>query len=348
MADFMLPVQYLRQIAEQLYSLGVTPDDWLARHGLNMTRLAEAGFQPDLPTFCRLLDDARDLSNEPALGLLIGARLVANTHGILGFAALQSATLRQALQLIQRYLALRTTLFELEQVADAATSSEHLRFNACFALGSSERTLQEAVMLAVKNVFEAISPGQIRLLQVQFTGADPDYAALAAELFGCPVAYGQPWTGFTLDAALFDVPLKLADPDAFREAEQICQRELAKLEEKTSMSARVRRLMLEKQQGFPSLTLTARLFHLTPRTLHRRLLAENTSFKQILEDVRHTLAVAHLKAGHLTVEEVAYSLGYTDLANFRRAFKRWEGVPPSRLRPSPAPATDGAKRSIPR
>lgn len=332
MADFMLPVQYLRQIAEQLQSLGVAPEAWLAGHRLSTAQLAEAGFQPDLPTFCQLLEDARQLTDEPALGLLIGARLVVNTHGILGFAALQSATLRQALQLIQRYLALRTTLFELEQVSDAATHTEQLRFHSCFALGSSERTLQEAVMLAVRNVFEAISPGQVRPLQVQFAGSDPGYAALAAELFGCPVAYRQPWTGFTLDAALLDLPLKLADPEAFREAEQICQRELAKLEEKTSMSARVRRLMLETQQGFPSLTLTARLFHLTPRTLHRRLLAEHSSFKQILEDVRHTLAVEHLRAGRLTVEEVAYSLGYTDLANFRRAFKRWEGVAPSTYR----------------
>jgi AraC-like DNA-binding protein len=126
--------------------------------------------------------------------------------------------------------------------------------------------------------------------------------------------------------------LKQADPEAFREAEQICQRELGKLVSKTSMSARVRRVMLEKQHSFPSLNVAARLFHLTPRTLHRRLLEEGTSYKQILEEVRHTLAVEHLKAGRLTVEEIAYSLGYTDLANFRRAFKRWEGMPPSAFR----------------
>ena len=83
--------------------------------------------------------------------------------------------------------------------------------------------------------------------------------------------------------------------------------------------------------AFPSLNVTARLFHLTPRTLHRRLLDEGSSFKEILEQVRH-LAVEYLKAGHLSIEEIAYSLGYTDMANFRRAFKRWEAMPPSRYR----------------
>ena len=83
--------------------------------------------------------------------------------------------------------------------------------------------------------------------------------------------------------------------------------------------------------ALPSLNVTARLFHLTPRTLHRRLLDEGSSFKEILEQVRH-LAVEYLKAGHLSIEEIAYTLGYTDMANFRRAFKRWEAMPPSRYR----------------
>ncbi|MGA4603880.1 helix-turn-helix domain-containing protein [Ectopseudomonas hydrolytica] len=52
----------------------------------------------------------------------------------------------------------------------------------------------------------------------------------------------------------------------------------------------------------------------------------------MLEEVRHTLAQEHLKAGRMTVEEIAYSLGYTDLANFRRAFKRWQRQSPSAYR----------------
>lgn len=341
MVDFTLPVQYLRQIAEQLRAMGVAPEDWLARSQLSPRRLDEPGFQPDFAVFRQLIEDALTLTGEPAFGLLIGERLVVNTHGILGFAALQSESPRQALHLLQRYLALRTTLFDLEHEHDAAAGVEHIRFRANYALGASERPLQEAVMLAIKHVFDAITLGAARPRRVCFPCAEPDYATLAAEMFGCEIAYHQPWAGFTLDAALLDMPLKMADPAAFREAEQICRRELAKLEEKTSMNARVRRVMLEKQHGFPSLNVTARLFHLTPRTLHRRLLAEGTSFKQILEEVRHTLAVEHLKAGHLTVEEIAGTLGYTDQANFRRAFKRWEGVPPSAYRQRTLPSADG-------
>ncbi len=46
------------------------------------------------------------------------------------------------------------------------------------------------------------------------------------------------------------------------------------------------------------------------------------------------LALEHLKSGRLSIQEIAFLLGYSDVANFRRAFKRWEGVAPSEVRES--------------
>ena len=154
--------------------------------------------------------------------------------------------------------------------------------------------------------------------EVAFPFDAPSYAGLARDLFKCEVRYGESWAGFTVPLAFADVPLKLADPEAFRQAALICQRELDKLVENESIAGRVQRLLLEKQNGFPSLQVAARLFHMTPRTLHRRLLDEGTSFRAILEEVRHKLAVEHVKSGRFSIEEIAYKLGYSDLANFRR------------------------------
>ena len=89
---------------------------------------------------------------------------------------------------------------------------------------------------------------------------------------------------------------------------------------------------MERQNGFPSLAVVARMVQLAPRTLHRRLVEEGTSFRLLLEEVRHRRACEHLRAGGLSIEELAYALGYADPANFRRAFKRWEGVAPSLYR----------------
>lgn len=328
--EFTLPEYYLRQIASQIESTGADARRWLARSRLSEAQLDDAALNVPFPVFRQLILDALDITQEPALGLLLGERLLVNTHGILGYAAMNSGTPRQALELFERFMPLRTSLLALTH----EIHGDEVRIIFCEPrpLGDIRRTVLEAVVLTVKNVLDYLSLGTCGISRVAFPFAEPEHAALARDLFKCEVGFGQSWAGFALPLAVIDLPLKPADSATFREAAQICQRELEKLTSRESLSTRVRRIMLEKQNGFPSLNVTARLLHVTPRTLHRRLIDEGTSFKEILEDVRHMLAVEHLKSGHLTIQEIAYTLGYTDLANFRRAFKRWEGVPPSGCR----------------
>ncbi len=325
-----LPVLYLRHIADQIASRGGDVGQWLARSGMREAQLHDPSWTIALPVFQQLIRDALSLSGEPALGLLVGERLGATTHGILGYAALNAGSIREALALVERFAGLRLSLMSIGH--EEHPHELRIVFTATHPLGDVRRPVLEAVVLSIKNILDAISMGVARVGEVAFPFAAPAYADLARDLFGVPVRYGQSWAGFTLPVAALDVPLKMADPEAFREAAQICQRELDKLTANESTAARVHRLLLEKQHGFPSLQVTARLFSMTPRTLHRRLLEEGTSFRALLEEVRHTLAVEHLKAGRFTVDEIAYTLGYSDLANFRRAFKRWESVAPSTYR----------------
>jgi len=349
--DFTLLVQYLRQIADQMGGMGVDVDRWLARSRLSREQLNDPSLALTYPTFQRLALDALSLSGEPALGLLIGERLIASSHGMLGYAALSSGTIRQALELVERYSPLRTSLISISHTVHAG--EVRIVFAETRPLGDIQRLVLEAVMLSIKNVLDSISMGVCQVRMVAFPFDAPDYAPLARDFFRCDVKYGQSWAGAALPREVLDVPLKMADPQAFHEAALICQRELDKLTANESLAARVRRLLLERQNGFPSLQVTARMFHMTPRTLHRRLVGEGTSFHELLEDVRRMLAVEHVKSGRLGIEEIAYMLGYSDLANFRRAFRRWESMPPSAYRAlqiaksetAPATASRGARRS---
>jgi AraC-like DNA-binding protein len=337
---FALLVQYVRQIADQLGGMGVDVDLWLARSHLSREQLNGPSLVLAYPTFQSLALDALSMSREPALGLLIGERLLANSHGMLGYAVLSSGTIRQALELALHYTPLRTSLISISHTVHAGEL--RIVFAETRPLGDIQRLVLEAVMLSTKNVLDSISMGICQVKTIAFPFDAPDYAPLARDLFRCDVQYGQPWAGATLPPEVIDVPLKMADAEAFREAALICQRELDKLTANESLAARVRRLLLEKQNGFPSLQVTARMFRMTPRTLHRRLVDEGTSFHALLEDVRRTLAVEHVKSGRFAIEEIAYMLGYSDLANFRRAFRRWESVPPSAYRAAQIAGSDTA------
>jgi len=67
-------------------------------------------------------------------------------------------------------------------------------------------------------------------------------------------------------------------------------------------------------------------------TLRRRLADEKTSFQELLDEVRHFLAVEYLSGTDISVEAVASALGYTNHGNFRRAFVKWSGVTPGVFR----------------
>ena len=70
----------------------------------------------------------------------------------------------------------------------------------------------------------------------------------------------------------------------------------------------------------------------------RQLAAEHTSFSQILENVRHRRAITLLAQPGLSMEQIAEQLGYSEVGNFIRAFRRWTGRTPARWRREPSVA----------
>jgi AraC-like DNA-binding protein len=81
-----------------------------------------------------------------------------------------------------------------------------------------------------------------------------------------------------------------------------------------------------------SLDETARALGLSSRTLKRRLADEGTDFSTILDDQRRQRALLLLRSADLSVEDVAARVGYSDVANFTRAFRRWAGTTPTAYR----------------
>jgi AraC-like DNA-binding protein len=322
----LLPVPYLRLVADVVGAAGLDVEAWLRRAGLDMAVLNGSDCELALPALQGLFAEA--VAAEAAVGVLVGQRLEVQLHGALGYAALCSGSIREAIALLQAFVETRFSLVAI--TAQAIDESMQIAITATQPLGSGSLAILEAIVLAAKNILEAISFGDCRISEVAFACATPPYAALTETLFGCPVVYDAVSTALRLPTRVLDVPLRAADAAAFSEARRLCERELQRVDGMRTMAGRVLAILLERQQphGFISLDVTARLLRLTPRTLHRRLVAEGTSFRTLLDELRQRLCEAHLRSGRLSLEEIGWTLGYTDFANFRRAFKRWHGVAP--------------------
>ena len=74
-----------------------------------------------------------------------------------------------------------------------------------------------------------------------------------------------------------------------------------------------------------SLENVAEEFGISGRTLQRNLSVENTSFNQMVKDIQKMMTFNYLEAKELSIDEIAYLVGYTETSSFYRAFKKWTG-----------------------
>jgi AraC-like DNA-binding protein len=96
---------------------------------------------------------------------------------------------------------------------------------------------------------------------------------------------------------------------------------------------RVKTAILEKLgEGSVTESTIAEELHMSTRNLNRKLSAENTSFKALLLEIRSELASQYINDATLTLTEISYLLGFSEISSFSRAYKRWTGHSPSEAR----------------
>ncbi len=115
---------------------------------------------------------------------------------------------------------------------------------------------------------------------------------------------------------------------------------LRSLYEQDNIAGQLKRMLAELMAaGEANADAACRALLLSRRTLQRRLRAEKTSFKTVLQEVRAVLAVNYLSDKRLNGLEVAMLLGYSSISSFTTAFKSWYDIPPAEYRQKFLPTT---------
>lgn len=271
------------------------------------------------------VDDPHDFARD------VGSRYNFANMGILGYALLASPTLGDAVNIACRYAALSSTFHRLTRcdTADGAV----LEFDSSAVPADVREFMIERDMFAVINV------APLLIGQLEST------IALAVELPGIDLPTDRldfPWltvefdlkatrSAVSIPADALALPMPAADAATAQVCAQQCEDLLESRRQRRGMAALVRARLIRDPGHLPAMAEIADELCITERTLHRRLAAERTSYRALVDEVRVTLAAALLESG-LTVEETARQLGYSETAAFTRAFIRWTGTPPSRHR----------------
>ena len=153
-----------------------------------------------------------------------------------------------------------------------------------------------------------------------------------ADMFGPSIEYNAATNRLCFDSDQVNRSLLTADPKLARINDQTVVDYLAQFD-RSSIAMRARLKIIEQlPHGIPKQGSIAEALHVSPRRLQRQLKEEGTSFKELLEDTRMTMAVQYLHESHHSISEISYLLGFSESAHFCRAFKRWTGKTPGVFR----------------
>lgn len=336
--------RYFAAVQQMLAEQGVPMAALLADTGISQTQLNDSDGFIALDAQDRFLANAIRLGHDPMPGLRLGRRLNISAHGSVGFAALTAADARTALHVAVRYFPLISELLQLSFSEDQQFANVQIDPLP----GISERCQQ----FIIQTLYSSISLMAGFLLGEQAASLrlelpEQEHPALWQGLvevrdglrFNC-AAYR-----IRLPVAVLNTPFALADAAAHQQAISRCEQELAALESKRSITAKLYQQLLLSDDVMPSLEQLAEQLQLSSRTLHRRLADEGQRFRDLLNSARMSKATQLLAQG-CSITDIAHRLGYADSANFTRAFRRHYQVPPSRFyqQPSNQPTMDNSDR----
>lgn len=328
--ELRVPARYYLRLAEVLAGHGVDLVKVLRELGLPTRLVSETDATLKLSQVEKLVVHLGELTGRTDLGFDLGKRLSVSAHSLVGFGMLSSPDIERAMSFVARYFRLVMPSFRMRYRSQADASELH--FTPLVAMGRECLAFHlEAIGMAAFRDVQDLAGKHVPPCRMHLSIPRPPHARRYREIRGLEVAFGvEPTPGVRLHFAadLRRHPLDLADSSALRVAEERCRARVAQVTRVGRFADWVAMNLREVSEGLPTLGELAALLNISPRTLNRYLEREGTTFRELSGRIQHELACERLRAGVMSITEVAYSLGFNDPANFTRSFRDREGVSP--------------------
>lgn len=279
-----------------------------------------------------LLDELDAALDVPALGVEIGKCVQVEHCGVLGYLFRTSRNLREALQCFKRFqrLIYAGSQAQIEQTDNKTLS---VVWNPVF--GYSSQLSDELLLAAMINITrEIIQPHCLSLTGVTFTQSiKSKHLAIYEDFFDCSVLPKQEKLSLSFQLGDLNLPIPHVDQTLHSILGKQAEELLNQLPENDVFLVELRDTIMRcLHEGHADASVVASQLHLSTRTLHRRLKDKNRVFRDVLKDIRKSMALTYLSDDKLTLAEVALLLGYSEQSTFSRAFTSWYGKAPLRYK----------------
>jgi AraC-like DNA-binding protein len=306
-----------------------------ARAGLDTTQMGSPDERVPFRVFKALMQTAKLLCNDPAFGLHFGEESRFADISIVGLICQSAETMGAAFHQMNRYARLAIEVeghdvgnrFELKRIGDDLWLEDQRRNPNDFP-ELTESTFARFICETARHFGSAPFARC-----VHFTHAEPDYRADYDRIMKVPITFDSDRNAICIHESWLSIRINMQNKYVFGIFSDRADALLATLEKSATMKGRVESLLMPiVHTGDVRMSDIATKLGMSRISLYRRLKVEGSTFERILDELRHNLAINYLSSEKISVNEVAYLVGFSEPAAFSRAFKRWTGKSPSILK----------------
>jgi AraC-like DNA-binding protein len=329
-------IGWVRAIIAAAEHDGVGERTLLATAGID-TLAADPLARIPLDAVVNLWRAATELTGNTAFGLRMGSAIEPTSFNVVAYTLVSCNSLREAIGNLQRFQRLvsdggRMQLVEQNELAWLVYHP--MQATLPFSPFQVEAVLACGVRLGQWIMGPGFAPKRVCLAH----GAISPMQAYRESL-GCEPEFHSAFSGIGLPLSSLDTLLPARNPEICRLHEGLARRQLSSLESSASFRERVAAVLQQLlAQRMAHKESVAALMGMSPRTLQQRLTDEGSSFADLLDEVRHKLALRYLADPMLSLGQIAVLLNFSDASAFYRAFKRWTGRVPGDYRRTPGHA----------
>lgn len=279
--------------------------------------------------FAEIWEKALGCTRDTNFGLHFGqSSSVTRSSGILYPVMMNCPSLHAALQKQARYHNLVTDFIQLH--LEETGNETILYWVTADNSIPLERHLVESIFCSLILTLKEIARGTLRINEIHFAHPAPEEISEQEQVFQCPLKFNQPRHAILFDASSLAQPLILANPLLLERFEQVAremQAQQASVHYWTDqISMAIRQSLMQGEK--PQLAGISAKFHLSTRQLQNKLNEEDTTYQEVLDDTRKSMALEYLQNPQMSVCQIAFLLGFSEQSTFNHAFKRWTGQAP--------------------
>ena len=309
---------------------GHSADDIFERAGLDISRLRDPNARYSYKGMTRLWKLAAQHTNDPCIGIKAAGYWHPTTLHALGYSWMASTSLKEALERTIRYLHIVSTATGLK--LEKKNGRVYLVFPENNSNDAPAIEAMDAALAVVVDMCRTSYGEGFRVDHVDMMRKQPACSEDFMRFFNAPIKFSASQNAVCFYAEDLQKELPTANAELARVNDRVIAQHLAELE-KTNILGKVKvELIRLLPSGAFNEEMVAHNLHTSLRTLQRKLTSEGISYKMLLEETRHELAIQYMRDSRHPVNEITYLLGFTEPSNFSRAFKRWTGQSPSAYR----------------